>query len=564
MDRTWQDLLEAGQTALMQGAWEEARASFEAALGVETTPEALEGLGLAAFWLDDAASTIAARERAYRLYRGRDDRVAAARTAICLADDYFTFRGEDAVANGWLRRAERLLDGLPLSPEHGMLAAQAGFYALMGRHDALAAGRHGAEAAACGRTLGIIDLEMHGLALQGLALVSRGEIEEGLSRLDEATAAATSGEMEDPAVIGMTCCYLIFACEWVRDYPRAAQWCERLKEFCERWRFTSLLGICRAHYAGVLIWRGAWEEAEAQLAVATAALTAARPPLAVESAVRLAELRRRQGRWEEASTLLDQAASHPIALAARAALALDQGDAAAAIDWAERFLRRLPPKARTERVAGLEVLLRAHLAAGDRVAAATAADELQTIALATGTEPLRAAALLAEGLCAAADGDHIAARRVLEDAVDLFEHSGAPFEAACARLELAGSLAALGRTDAAVRESRRAAEAFRRMGAGRAADVAEAPVPNNERGPINDESLIDGVDSALPHELTAREIEVLRLLARGQSNQEIAADMVLSVRTVERHISTIYAKLGAHGKVARAMASAYAVRRGLS
>jgi hypothetical protein len=196
--------------------------------------------------------------------------------------------------------ARRLLDGLPLSPEHGMLAAQAGYYALMGQHDPVAAGRHGMEAAACGRALGVVDLEMHGLALEGLSLVSRGEIERGMTYLDEATAAATGGEMTDPAAIGMTCCYLIFACERVRDYPRAAQWCERLRAFSERHRFGTLLAVCRAHYAGVLMWRGEWAEAERQLTTATTQLAAVRPPLAVEGLVRLAELRRRQGRWEEA------------------------------------------------------------------------------------------------------------------------------------------------------------------------------------------------------------------------------------------------------------------------
>lgn len=551
----------AGHDALRRGDWDEARAAFAAALREEETPEALEGLGTAAFWLEDATAAINARERAYRLYRVRGDRIAAARVAVWLADDYFCFRDEVAVANGWLGRARRLLDGLPLCPEHGLLAAEDGYQALIARHDPVTAGRCGAEVTACGRTLGVVDLEMHGLALEGLALVAMGQVEQGMARLDEATAAATSGEMEDPALIGVTCCFLIYACEWVRDYPRAAQWCERLKEFAERWRFISLLGVCRAHYAGVLLARGAWREAEEQLAAATSVLAPVRQGLIVEASVRLAELRRRQGRWEEAETLFRQSEAHPQALLGRAALALDRGDSSAALEWADRYLRRLPREAQTQRAAGLEVLLRARLVLGDPTAADAVA-ELQTIATMIGTEPLRAAALAGHGLLAAAAGEQLVARRHLEDAADLFDQSGLPFEAACVRLDLAGVLRALRRDGAAAHERQRADAVLQQLGSaprkdegGRTTDDAQAePAAAPARRP----------PSARPHGLTRREVEVLRLLARGLSNQEIAAELVLSTRTVERHISTIYDKLGTRGKVARATASAFAVRHGLA
>ena len=94
---------------------------------------------------------------------------------------------------------------------------------------------------------------MFGLALEGLAMVATGDVTAGMARLDEATAAATNGEVADPSVAGTICCTLIFACEWVRDYPRAAEWCERVKALCERWQISSLLGVCRAHYAGILL-----------------------------------------------------------------------------------------------------------------------------------------------------------------------------------------------------------------------------------------------------------------------------------------------------------------------
>lgn len=513
---------------------------------------------MTAFWLEDGVGTIAARERAYRLYRAGGDRAGAARMAIFLAEDSFVFRSALAVANGWLRRAERLLAGLPPSFEHALLASEEGYIALVAHHDAVTAGRFGAEAAAYGRLLGSVDLEMHGLALEGLALVSTGEVEQGMACLDEATAAATGGEMQDPSIIGATCCYLIFACEWVRDYPRAAQWCERVKELCERWGLGALLGICRAHYASVLMWRGAWVEAEEQLAAAIAVLSATRPALAAEAMVRLAELRRRQGHVDESEALFARAPAHPLSLLGRAALALDRGDPTGALDWADRFLRRLPSQTRTERVAGLEVLVQIDLALGDRSGADEAVAALQSIATAIPTESFRAAALAAEGLVAVAAGDHHHARRCLDDAVDLYDRSGAPFETARARLPLARTLFTLGRDDAAADELRRAEAIFRELGATREAERAHAAL----RGIPTANRTVD--QPVVVASLTPQEAAVLRLVARGLSNQEIATALVLSVRTVERHISTIYGKLGVRGKVARVVAGAYAARHGLT
>jgi tetratricopeptide (TPR) repeat protein len=217
------DPLSAGRAALARGAWEEARACFAAALKEQETPEALEGLGLAVWWLEEAAATFDARERAYRLYRASDDRRGAARLAVALAEDYLTFRGEPAVAHGWLRRAHRLLEGLERCAEHGSLACLEGYIAFLHHADSVTALKAGTEAAGIGRSLRLLDLEMVGLALEGLALVSQGQIAEGMSRLDEATATAVSGEVTDPNAIGTTCCYLIHACERVRDYsgPRS-------------------------------------------------------------------------------------------------------------------------------------------------------------------------------------------------------------------------------------------------------------------------------------------------------------------------------------------------------
>jgi DNA-binding NarL/FixJ family response regulator len=560
------DYLSAGGAALAKGAWGEARACFEAALHSEETPEALEGLGMAAWWLDDAGTTFTARERAYQLYRQQGDYLGAARLAIYLAYDYYSFRGEYAIANGWFQRAHRLLEGFDLAPEHGLLAVYEGVLALELKNDTATALKLGTQAATAGRTLGAIDLEMLGLALEGLARVCAGEIAEGMRCLDESTMAAVSGEMTDPDACASACCFLIYACERVRDYDRAAQWCIYVQELAKRWSYSLMFSLCRTHYAGILIWRGKWAEAEATLVEAMEALVASRPAEAANGILRLADLRRRQGRTDEAEKLLAQAESHPyrtlganLVLLGQAALANDQGNAATAVDLAERFLRGLPAENRLDRSAALELLARAQIALGAVEQAAQTCIELQSIAAAVTTEPLLAAVHYLEGALAAARGDQEIARRKFEDAVDLFMRNGAPFEAAQARLGLASILLDSGRAQAAGQQALKAQEALQELGArheaGRAAEL------------LRDIEAAARIQIALTPraaDLTPRELEILRLIATGKNNQEIAAILVLSVRTVERHISNIYSKIGASGAVARATATAYALHHDLA
>jgi len=243
-------LLEAGREALSRGAWEEARGSFEAAIGDQETPAALEGLRWAAWWLNDADLVFATRELAFRRYRAAGELRGAARMALWLASDHLDFRGEAAVASGWRERARRLLGGLEEGPEHGWFALLEGSLALEVNDDPAAGKEHGARAAELGVQLGLIDLQMLGLAVEGLALVTEGQVQEGMRRLDEAVTAAIGGEFQDVVSILFASCYLIFACERVRDYDREAQWCRRLEELADRLRIRMLLGECRVHYGG--------------------------------------------------------------------------------------------------------------------------------------------------------------------------------------------------------------------------------------------------------------------------------------------------------------------------
>jgi LuxR family maltose regulon positive regulatory protein len=544
-------LIEAGRLALASGSWEEARSRFTAAIEGAELPDALEGLGLAAWWLDDGALTLDARERAYRAYRERGDARGAARVAIWLVWDYLAFRGEFAVASGWLERARRLLEGLELTPEFGWLLVREGEISIFRGHDPRAAQELARRAAELGRAVGDPGVEMTALALEGLALVTAGEVATGMRRLDEATAAATAGEVKELHAVGVVCCWQMFACERVRDYDRAAQWCIRVKEFARRWRNLPLSGVCRSQYAGVLIWRGDWAGAEAELSQASSDLASTKPAMAGQALARLGELRLRQGRLEEAARLFEQGGSYPAALLGRAALFLERDDPEGAMVEVDRFLRQLHPEERTGRAAGVELAVRVQARLGHPDEAAAWLRELEEIAARVATEPLRASLKGAQGVLAAALGDHRGATRHLEEAADLYRTSGAPFEAARTRLELAAELARLRQHERAGQEAAQATDALRQLGASRAAEQGralllelEAPLQHTAKGPP----------------LTARQLEILRLVAQGSSNAEIARRMSLSEHTVKRHVANILTRLGLK---TRAAATAQAAKLGL-
>src|SRR5581483_4071820 len=522
--------LAAGRQALLRAAWGEARGHFEAALEAGETPIALEGVGVAARWQMDGPAALAAHEHAYRLARESGDDAASARLAIELCFDCMQFRGA-AEANGWLERAGHLLARLPPSPEHATLAYLRANRALNVDHDPATSQALAAKAVAAAREAASVELELVSLALEGLALVALGRVAEGMDRLDAATAAAVAGEVVGVRFVEVVCCHLIDACQRVRDLVRAEEWCRRVEEIASRYGDTEMFATCRTQYADLLVWRGEWHEAEAMLTGACHDLGAL-PRKVTDGLVRLADLRRRQGRADQAEALLAQAVSHRRALLVRAALALDRGDADAAAAEAERFLRRVGAADRFERVSALELLARARLELGERDAAARAVEELERLAADVGTPPLRAAALLARGRLDPSVEQ-------IEDAVALYVECGAAYEAAQAQLELARALRTLGRDDEAAAAQATARDALAALG---------APAP------------------ALPRErslLTAREREVLGLLAQGLPNDAIAAELVLSVRTVERHVENLYAKIGVSGRTARAAATAWAYAHGL-
>ena len=246
---------------------------------------------------------------------------------------------------------------------HGWRRAR-GIWALLDDGDPHEAQRLASEAVRVGQAIGAVDYEMVGRAVHGFARVTAGAVAEGLQELDEVNAAVLAGELRDRVLIGLACCYLIAACERIHDYERATQWCDRLKAFCVRVGFRPLFAVCRTQYASVCMWRGAWDEAEHELTTASDELAACRPAMTGEGLVRLGELRRRQGKLDEAMALFERVGGHPLAAIGRASVMFDRGDHTGSADLADRHLRRLPVTNRTERIAALELKVRACCRAG--------------------------------------------------------------------------------------------------------------------------------------------------------------------------------------------------------
>lgn len=547
------DPREAGQAALARAAWEEARAHFEAAVAAEDSAAAWEGLGWAAWWLGDTETTFAARERAFRAYRQADDARSAARLASWLANDAVDFRGEYAVAAGWLERARHLLADRPRCSEYGWLLFFDGYHALKLEGEVETGIERGREVAALGRELGVADLEALGLALEGDALVTAGAIEEGMRRLDEAAALATGEEFDEPLITpAFTQCILIAACEKAGHFGRVTQWCEAMRVVGEELDCRHVIGVCRSAYGNVLTAQGDWPGAEIELTDALGELEATRPGLAPAGLVRLGELRVRQGRAGEARELFERAGANPLALTGLGALALQEGDARDAAEIAERILRR--PAGPLDQVPALELLARARHQLGELDAARSALTRLEAIVAGRRTPYLSGRSQLIAGELALAAGEAERARQLLEDAVDLLLESSAPYETALARLALATALARLGRAEAAEREASAAQRSFGELGASADAERAElvaqgasaAEAPSAADAPLG--------------ELTRRKQEVLRLVAEGLSDAEIAERLVLSPHTVHRHVANVRTKLRLPS---RAAAVAYAAREGL-
>lgn len=535
------DTVTRGREALAAGRWEEARGAFESALAEAESPQALLGLADALWWAGEAAECVGHRERAYALLRRSGDLPEAAGIAIYLALDYKKVLGNAAAASGWLARAERLVRNAPEGPLQGWLCwARAVVSAQPRRSVALAE-----QALACARETRDVELELCALAELGGALVEAGEPERGLALIDEAMAGTFGGESGSRETVVATCCSMMTACDSVADLARAVEWCRVADGFMRTYGCPFLFADCRMRYGSVLLATGHWDDAERELAAAMRAAPA-ETAYHAQARVRLAELRLRQGRLEEADGLLSPVADRAAARLGLAALRLARGEAAVAAASLRRFVDSVEGDDRAAARA-LELLVEACLADGDEGGAGDAAERLATLELAKSDDRVAAHVACARGRVALAAGRPAEAIARLERAMDLFAGCNLPYEAARVRLALAGALAGE-RPDVAIPEAAGALSTFERLGAG---DVdAAAALLRSLGAPARTGPRDVGV-------LTAREREVLDLLAEGLSNPEIAQRLFISRKTASHHVSNVLSKLGLRN---RAEAVGYALR----
>ena len=535
--------LARGHEALAAGEWDDARGAFEQAVAAGDSPEALDGLGRALWWLRDERGAVVHRERAYAWFRRDGELARAARIALWLSREYSLAFDNDAASRGWLSRAERLLRDVAPGAEQGWLdLTRSESVPDPGLAASLASGALDVALAS-----GDTDLELRALAQLGLAEVTLGETDRGLARLDEAMAAVTSGEPATLETFADICCTLMLACERAGDSERPQQWSAVLDDFVRAHDHVTLLAFCRTCCADVYAANGRVDAAEAELELAVRELTAAgQRSRCIPPSARLAEIRVLQGRYEEAEQLLVGLEGEPEALQARVALRIARGEPAAA---AALLTRRLDEVGWTALVAAplLAQLVEARLLEGQLDGATGAASALEQIAAERRRERVEALATAARGRIVLAEGREDAADLLFE-AVNRFAELDARLDAARTRLELARALSSSS-PEVAIDAARHARTELDALGAVRDADAAAALMRS-----------LGAKGRAGPRAaglLSRRETEVLRLLADGLSNREIAERLFISPKTAEHHVSRIYSKLGLS---TRAEAAAYAAR----
>jgi DNA-binding NarL/FixJ family response regulator/Tfp pilus assembly protein PilF len=541
-------LIEQGLAALRDGEAATARRVFEFALTEGESGEVLEGLAEALYLEREYVASAAHYERAFSVYRRERQSMAAGRAARTAAWITGNVLGDWAVRSGWLARARTILEQAGEDrPEHGWVLIIRAF----SEPDAQVREALLREAIAVGRRFGDPDIEFLALAYLGGLLVMTDRVEEGLVLSDEALAAACAGELTELATVDEVFCGLFWACELVNDVPRADQWMRAAAERMQRSNVVA--AFCRAHYGGILTAAGRWQEAETELVQAVRHFDRGLSGRRAAAIIRLADLRVRQGRLEEAAQLLQGLEQHPDAVRTLAALHLARGDTALARELLERATQGLDcevPTVGESSMVGplLALLVDVYLEQGDLNDAERVARRLSRVAEAQRGPYLRAVAALARGQICVASGQGDA-RACLHEALEGFALAQLPMELARTRLELARAVSERS-PEVAIAEAKAALEGFERLEAARHADAAGALL-RSLGAPIRIGP--KGIGA-----LTKREAEVLQLLGVGFSNREIGDRLYISRKTVEHHVGNLLSKLGLRN---RAEAAAYAIRQ---
>jgi DNA-binding CsgD family transcriptional regulator len=539
--------LDEAVSALAAGQWDLAVEGFEAILAERRDPEALDGLGRALWWQGRTARAIDARRDAYAIYRRRGDVSTAARMAMWLAHEY-AVQGNDAVARGWLARAERICSDLPAGAEHGWLALARSERTA----DPSVMEGHAREALDLAHEHNDADLEIRALARLGVAIVSAGRIDEGLELFNESMAAATGGEATAPDVLGETYCDMYRAIGIIGDNGPFGEWTGVLNDFLARTQHVSGVAFCGSCCGELMTAAGNVEAAEAEMTKAILELEAkGQRARCVHPAAKLAELRVLQGRYEEAERLLDGHEGLPETVRARATLAIARGEFAVAVAVLDRRLNALGADSLLS-LPYLTLLVEALVAKTDLEGARNVVVRLESLAETTQHPRVQAEAARARGRVAAAEGDVGRARPALESALELFGKLGKVVEEARTRVLLAQALASE-EPEIAAAEARAAVGTFERLACPRDADAAasllRALAGDGRSGP-------KGFGA-----LSRREMEVLRLLSEGLTNAEIASRLYISTKTAGHHVSNILMKSGLRS---RGEAAAWALRLDLA
>ncbi|MHB8719543.1 MAG: LuxR C-terminal-related transcriptional regulator [Candidatus Dormibacteria bacterium] len=511
----------AARAALDGGDWRAAVTDAEAAIRDGAGGDAYLILATALWCGYQIDRAIIEMKAAYRCYTRESRPERAAWLAAWIAVEELTSRGNPAVARGWLQRARRFLEDRPACAERGWFLLWEAAFSSAERLPAAAE-----EALQLARACGDRDLELESLLVQGVVLVQGGDIDDGMVLLDEVMAAVTGGETATPLVVGDAFCLTLGACEQAGDFKRAEEWCRVGLRAADSRANGFLRASCLASYGWILTVLGRWAEGESRLGEAIDLFRAGHRQLLPHASIRLAELRRRQGRVSEAARLLRDVPRSAGSLQVLAELALDAGDASTALALAREMAVLGQGFPVTEHVVALQLTVRAAAALGDVEAAATALDELERRASRMRTDALCGAVSVARGALRHARGEGEQGAAEYERAAACFDLARAPFEAARARLAAAEALGGAGRGEEAHRMRMEAHEQLAALGQRRSQGS-----------------------------LTPREREVLTMLAQGLSNATIAAGMGLSPHTVHRHVANVLRKLDAStraGAVARA------------
>ena len=536
-----EDALEAARAAFDRHRWGEARAGFLVARARQplSAPD-MESFAEAAWWEGAIDESLSGFEEAYRLYLQGDDsgRRPAAMLALDIAFSWF-LRGEEAMGSGWMSRAHRLLEDLPDCVERGYLQSVEIDTALgEGRYeDAVSVAR---SIAGMAERFGDETLGALARVGEGVARIKLGDVAIGMGVLDEAMLPVVAGRVR-PAYAGNVYCQLMSVCHELSDLRRAEQWTDATAQWCAGFSSAVMfMGVCRVHRAQLMQVRGEWERAEAEIGLVCEQLASMNVVAVGLALYELGEIRRSRGDLTGAEDAYAEAHRHGCDPMPGLALVYSaQGRHIEALDALRRAESATVDELARTRL--WEATVEVALAADEPAIAERCCADLERAASVYASSGLLAAAALARGRMRLVQGDAAGAAVSLDTARQRWQELDAPLHVARARWLLATAYEQLGDRAAAERERAATAETHHELG-----------VVTRHRG--------GGDVETLPNGITGREAEVLGLVAQGLTNRVVAETLVLSEKTVARHLSNIYTKLDVSSRTA---AAAWAHAHGL-